>query len=564
MKYPSDSSPSSDRRSFLRSAAGSGLIVAGSLVALPQHVEARGAAIPEKGKGNAPSKKPRPARPRPQTPAAIRRATAHRIRIDAANDQRAIAMPAHPVNSDESLYLARIGNFTKALPHNARGEVLPGAYQKYLKALASGAASDFNLIPLGGVVKLANPQAAYAFSLEGADTHHLGTQAAPPLASAWAAGEMVEVYWRAWTRDVPFIEYATSRLIADAAADLSALPDFRGPKSAGQVTDATIFRGPWAGDRTGPLVSQFLWKDVPYGAMTIQQRYRTTAENDNHLTSQPHWLHIQNGGAPVTAATPDGPYYLASGRDLAEYVHYDFSYQAFLNAALILLSFGNGAVDDRNPYKAIANQGGFVTFGAAHLLDLVARVAVDALRASWYQKWLLHRRLRPEAYAGLVHHHVEGDAVYPLHSSVLNSAVLSRLQGVYSTSLLPMAYPEGCPTHPAYPAGHATIAGACVTVLKAFFKESFEVPAPVQANALGDALIPYEGSLTVGGELNKLASNIALGRDTAGVHWRTDGEAGMRLGEAVALRILRDHRRLTREPFAGFSLTKFDGTTISV
>jgi hypothetical protein len=64
--------------------------------------------------------------------------------------------------------------------------------------------------------------------------------------------------------------------------------------------------------------------------------------------------------------------------------------------------------------------------------------------------------------------------------------------------------------------------------------------------------------------LNKLASNIALGRDTAGVHWRTDGEAGMRLGEEVALRLLRDHRRLHHEPFTGFSLTKFDGSSITV
>src|SRR5262249_446464 len=33
---------------------------------------------------------------------------------------------------------------------------------------------------------------------------------------------------------------------------------------------------------------------------------------------------------------------------------------------------------------------------------------------------------------------------------------------------------------------------------------------------------PYTGAaLTVGGELNKLASNIALGRDAAGVHYRS-------------------------------------------
>ena len=35
--------------------------------------------------------------------------------------------------------------------------------------------------------------------------------------------------------------------------------------------------------------------------------------------------------------------------------------------------------------------------------------------------------------------------------------------------LLPMAFPEGSPMHPSYGAGHATVAGACTTILKAWF-----------------------------------------------------------------------------------------------
>jgi hypothetical protein len=45
-------------------------------------------------------------------------------------------------------------------------------------------------------------------------------------------------------------------------------------------------------------------------------------------------------------------------------------------------------------------------------------------------------------------------------------------------------------------------------------------------------------ALPLGGRV-KLASNIALGRDTAGVHWRSDGIEGLKLGEAVAIGILR-------------------------
>jgi hypothetical protein len=177
----------------------------------------------------------------------------------------------------------------------------------------------------------------------------------------------------------------------------------------------------------------------------------------------------------------------------------------------------------------------------------------------------MHRRLRPEEFAGRVHQTLSGAVRYPIHTDVLNAVAPSTLFHTTGTYLLPMAYPEGCPLHPAYPAGHAAIAGACATVLKAFFQTSFVIPHPVEASADGLALLPYRGpDLTVGGELNKLASNIALGRDAAGVHWRSDGIEGIKLGEAVAIGILRDMRATYHEDFQGFSLTTFDGTTLTI
>ncbi|MMZ68522.1 hypothetical protein D1872_312190 [compost metagenome] len=64
--------------------------------------------------------------------------------------------------------------------------------------------------------------------------------------------------------------------------------------------------------------------------------------------------------------------------------------------------------------------------------------------------------------------------------------------------------------------------------------------------------------------MNKLAANIALGRDTAGVHWRSDGIEGLKLGEKVAIGILQDYKSTFNEDFDGFSLTKFNGTTIKI
>ena len=146
-----------------------------------------------------------------------------------------------------------------------------------------------------------------------------------------------------------------------------------------------------------------------------------------------------------------------------------------------------------------------------------------------------------------------------------------RLEGwrqggaVAAARLLPCAYPEGCPTHPSYPAAHAANAGACATILKAFFNEEFVVPRPVEAKADGAALEPWRGrDLTLGGEINKLANNITLGRDAAGVHYRSDGVEGLSIGERQAIGILCDYSRAYNEHFDGFALTRFDGQKVKI
>jgi hypothetical protein len=161
-----------------------------------------------------------------------------------------------------------------------------------------------------------------------------------------------------------------------------------------------------------------------------------------------------------------------------------------------------------------------------------------------------------------------GAADYPLHKEVLNSQAVDQVFSKYGTYLLPAAFPEGNPQHPSYPEAHGAIAGACVTALKAYFSESFVLANPVVASDDGQSLLPYTGAdagqITVGGELDKLADNIAQGRDMAGVHWRSDAAQSLLLGEAVTISILRDQRATYNEPFNGFTFTKFDGTTITV
>jgi membrane-associated phospholipid phosphatase len=495
-----------------------------------------------------------------------RRREAFKVRRDAAAAQRDLPLPTETVNGDETAFPTRLGSYAKGLPHNGLGQVDPVAYNLLLNACQTGRPGDFEAVPLGGTARQISPQAGLAYQLDGADSHHHFLATPPAFSSPWEAGEMVELYWQALTRDIAFSDYASNATVAQAAAELSNLSDFRGPKVSGKVTPDTLFRGETAGDLTGPYLSQLLWKDVPAGPHTIIQKYRVPVAGDDFMQSYAEWLNIQRGGAPSGAITFDAnTRYLRNGRDLSEYLHRDYTYQAFLYGALILLSLGGAALDDNNPYKSYTKQAAFATFGGPDILDMVAKAANAGLKAAWYPKWYVHRRVRPEAFAGHVHNHKTGAVNYAIHGDVLNSQALAQVFSTTGSYLLPMAYPEGSPTHPAYPSGHAAIAGACATILKAFFKESFVIPNPVQTNADGTALQPYTGgALTVGGEVNKLAANIAIGRDTAGVHWRTDGVEGLRLGEAVAIGMLRDYRSCYNEDFAGFSLTRFDGTVIGV
>jgi hypothetical protein len=269
---------------------------------------------------------------------------------------------------------------------------------------------------------------------------------------------------------------------------------------------------------------------------------------------------------PPEGRNHDDPRYLRSPRDLAHYVHYDALYEAYLNACLILHGVG-APLDPGNPYQHTTNQTGFGTYGGPHVLSLVTEVATRALKAVWHQKWFVHRRLRPEAFGGRVHQHKSGRREYPLHADVLDSAAVKLTEQRNDSYLLPQAFPEGSPMHPAYGAGHATVAGACVTVLKAWFDESFVLPTAVVPNKTGTKLVEYDGPdadrLTVRGELNKLAANIATGRNMGGVHWRTDYDRSIRLGEQIALTVMREQFALTNER-AGLSLITFDGNRVTV
>ncbi len=505
-------------------------------------------------------------------------AQAFNLRVGEAT-QDALAGPAvNFSNGDTTLYPDKGGTYTKGLPHDNFGRVDLQAFATFTKALNSGEFSDFQNIIVGGTRTQNGPQGGLAFDLEALDNVQFGQPQVPPApktASDQNATELLEHYWASLLRDVAFTDYSTNLLAGAAAAELGSQPTYFGPRSGGIVTPNLLFRGNFPGEKPGPYISQFFIKPTALGTQPISQQMVSYLPDIDYMAESPtgfaDWLTVQDGNLTGLQNQIDPDLrYRRNGRDLAAFTHLDVLYQAYFTALLVLGTIG-APVNPGNPYVGSTTENGFGTFGGPDFAATLAEVAVKALNAVWYQKWFVHLRPRPEAIGGIVHliktgQQAETDVT--LSNVILNSIGLEQSFDTYGTWLLSQAFPEGSPTHPSYPTGHGTVGGACITVLKFFFDGRFVIPDPKVPSSDGLSLLDYTGSdagqLTVNGELNKLGHNVSFGHGIhAGIHWRSDTDTSLLLGEAVALSFLRDRARTYNEPFT-VKLTKFDGTTATI
>ena len=506
---------------------------------------------------------------------AARANEASEIRIKAALRERAVNIPNHPTNHDITRYPDQANTYTKCLPHDGFGRVDLNAFATMLTALNSGDPDDFEKIIMGSARTLNGPQGGFAFDLEGTDPYQFGSPlvpSAPTLASDLQAAELLEHYWASLLRDVPFTQYASNAIANAAAAETSAISAYQGPRnSGGQVTPDLLFRGNFPGETLGPYMSQFFVTPTSLGQQPISQQQITYVPNIDYMTDFASWLSVQNGVSTGQQNVSDSqPRFLHDGRGLAAWTHTDVLYQAYFVAYLVLNTI-KAPLNPGNPYIGSKTENGFGTFGSPDFAATLAEVATRALKAVWFQKWQVHLRARPEVSGAIAHLIKTGQAAQTdgkLSNVILNSQGLQQSFNQYGTWLLSQAFPEGSPAHPSYPTGHGTVGGACITVLKFFYDGNFVIPNPVVPSDDGLALLPYTGAdagqLTVNGELNKLGHNVSFGHGVhAGIHWRTDTDVSLQLGEAVALSVLRDRAQTYNEKFT-VHLTKFDGTTATI
>ena len=511
---------------------------------------------------------------------------AYDVRVQAAKQELDLGIPPHPTNGDEERYPNKIASDSRGLPHDERGEVNLDAYNSLTKALVSLNPDDFENVILGGGRKLISPIGPLAISLEGPNADSIGNPVPPTLDSAEQAAEAVELYWHALLRDVPFDKFHDNTddpKVLAAVEDLNNLSAFRGPKKNRQVTPQTLFRGSVIyvdkrdpsgrttqyftppGVTEGPYISQFLLRESPLNTQVISPLIRTALPGNEFQTTFEEWLTVQNGGDSGKSIQYDPQRrYVSTVRDLSEVAHIG---GALFFGALLILSGINAPLSPTNPYNNSRTlTPGIGTFATGYFQTLLLLAPSRAIRASYWRKYYVYRRLRPEAYGGLVHNNLVNKTQYPLNDQVLNSKALAQIFSTFGTYLIPQAYPEGAPLHSSYTSGAASIAGVQATILKAAFDENFVIPNPVVPDPKDPTkVIPYSGPpLTVGGELNKLAANYAIGRDLGGIHWRSDVAAALAVGEEVAIGILRDEKLGYVEKFEGFTLTKFDGSKITI
>jgi hypothetical protein len=494
----------------------------------------------------------------------------------------------HSTNGDEALYADKSATYTKCLKQKTYGVVDPNAFKLFRTALGTSdgvtpGTADFEVPGLLGAGRPLNgPMAAFALTLVGADAQFFGDSfvpAPPNLASPEYATELVELYWASLLRDVAFTDYPTNAIAIAAANELTQLAaTYAGPLKNGAITPDLLFRGGFndpskifAGETVGPYISQFCIRPTTLGVQAMDQKMATLAEGVDYLTNLDAWQAVQNGVMPLAPpAAGDTMRHMHNGRALSAFTHVDELFQAYFTAYLVLNTLGIGP-NKTSPYIGFKNQQAFATFGGPDRASTLAAVSRAAIDAVWYQKWIVHLRHRPESAGGIVHlmQTGQGTAIQAqVNPIALNSMALQRSQLKNGSYLLSQAFPEGSPAHPAYPTGHGTVAGACITVLKFFFDGDAIIPSPMVPTSDGLALERYlgpdAGQMTVNGELHKLAHNISFGHGIhAGIHWRSDTDYSILLGEAVALAFLQDQTYTYRENFA-ITLTKLDGSKATI
>jgi len=479
--------------------------------------------------------------------------------------------------------------FSKTLKHDNNGLTTVEDLDRLINiSLEEGSLKSINALAMSQdpnkIRKMEGVATGNSFWIRGSDVQLYNTSNDFfPVDSLKHACEMIEVYENALLRDTPFNDFNDETKI-DVTRALTSLTKYNdlssytGPtNSDNKITGQELFRGNGKDELFGPYVSQYLVLPYSYNGINIDQKY--PVENDVPETIKyDNYLNIQRGIVGGSPNFSGDLKYAYSPRVLGSIVHNDPLYWSYYNACLISKQNGIELDYDGNDITSAWTDKGF-----PDLLESVAEISLGALRVAWNSKYNIALLLRPEAMAQRIDYIQQGIFTGDVFDKIKDNLVPGKetLDEVFLRNdnyLLLMMYPEGSPTHPSFPAGHAVVSGACTTVMKAFLKthdsnnNPLIWPSDPKHSIDGNVLQTYDKSdnnkITIIGEINKLASNMALGRDMGGVHYRADGDNGIVLGETFAIKYLqiklKEYIGLYNGMISSFKLEKFNGEFIEI
>jgi membrane-associated phospholipid phosphatase len=457
----------------------------------------------------------------------------------------------------------------------------PTLYSTYIEALRKRDQNLLNQVYLQ-TGTLTDAHCVFDIELEGKYKSTYGTYTIPPapsIRSLTAAAELLEVYVMSLLRNFNFHILDTDCIFyknipTEAKSYVNTLighlnvPSIRDHLNHpslfenGDITPDTLFRGISRGDLIGPYVSQFFYYETAVGNLKLEQKYQCLDLSENivpdisnskysFLKTEQDFVSVWNG-ASRTSSLSTKTKYMTNLMDLVMYINRDQIWESIFVTASLLLSrripIGFFVNPTRKPPVSR-----FVNLGPVDLYNLMTKATKLAMNATWVWKWT-QLRPRPEEMAYQVHlektyssSQLNGSSInFP--SELINSPILNEIaaknNGKY---MMPLAYSQGSPFHPSYPGGHATIAGAMVAIMKAWFNCDSLIPAVVP-DLNGENLVLYRLEsqpnevqfLRIEDELNKIATNCSHSRNMAGIHYRMDSESGIALGEQVAIDVLKD------------------------
>jgi membrane-associated phospholipid phosphatase len=500
--------------------------------------------------------------------------------------------------------------------HTGSGGIIRGpnstVYSIFIDGIKNNNIDNINLV-CDGNRRLVDPYCLFDNEIYGPYKSSYDVVPTYSPTSPEAGAELVELYCMSLMRDValyllddkyPYPNLTAQNYIENIISYMNQ-PNIKNylnaPLDGGNITRKVLFRGDTSGDLIGPYMSQFNYYVLGYGQLIISQKYQTYNIQDlnifdneyfwtgtggfspvvpgwngypnkvyanDFIKTVPKFISLWNGGSANEAPFIHSGFvhsnnlrYLTTIRDTAMYIYRDQVWQPFFTAATILLN--NPILDNSGNIIGYGVPVGFyfqprtatkfVDLGPVDLFSLLSLSTKLAMNATWLWKWR-QLKLRPEEMAYQVHLKKTTGTGIDFNSNLMNSQVLTDVSNNNNGNfLLPLVYTVGSPCHPSYPSGHATIAGAMSTILKAWFNcDSSMNAVTINTNVFfitDDGLIKYtqdgtfatpQVKLRVDNELDKLASNCSVFRNFAGIHYRSDAYAGLEIGENVAISVLED------------------------